>query len=158
MQAGRGHWGPRPAKFGERDKIGAGMSLFPAKPKLSAEFRRPQAAKQGLKPFFPGTCASEKTLLSPQACALCACDAAGCFPLSKMPAFLRSVANLFDMLSRTGTLGPLPGEVWRKRQNHALSRAARLMAERIPFRGARLMLWLMPTPNQSTPFSSWRWI
>ena len=28
---------------------------------------------------------------------------------------------------------------------------ARLMAERMPFRGARLMLWEIPTPNQSLP-------
>ena len=38
----------------------------------------PGGGKIRCDPFFPGTCASEKTLLSPQACALCACDTAGC--------------------------------------------------------------------------------
>ena len=30
-------------------------------------------------------------------------------------------------------------------------RTARLMADKMPFRGARLMLWLMPTPKKSFP-------
>ena len=35
-----------------------------------AEFRRPQAAESNQNPFFPATCASGKTLLSPQVWAL----------------------------------------------------------------------------------------
>ena len=36
-----------------------------------------------VKPCFPAACTSENTLLSPQACALCACDAGGCIPSKK---------------------------------------------------------------------------
>ena len=50
--------------------------------KSLAEFRRPQTTESSANLFFPGTCASEKTLLSPQACALRACDAVGCNPSS----------------------------------------------------------------------------
>ena len=57
--------------------------------KPSAEFRRPQAAKSSGNLFFPGTCAAEKTLLSPQVCAPRACAERAASSLSKTPAFLR---------------------------------------------------------------------
>src|SRR5699024_4731750 len=46
--------------------------------------RVPSPAGDGIKSnlFFPATCASEKTLLSPQACEQSECDAAGCIPSS----------------------------------------------------------------------------
>ncbi len=64
--------------------------------KPSAEFRRLQAAKANEKLSFPGTCASEKTLLSPQVCALKERARGGLHLLEKMLAFLRCVSRFLD--------------------------------------------------------------
>ena len=76
--------------------------------KPSAEFRRPQAAKSSSNPFFPGTCASEKTLLSPQTCELRLLQRvrySGLHPLEKMQAFFRSVSRSLDTLT-PAPMGP----------------------------------------------------
>ena len=73
----------------------------------SAEFRRLQAAKSNENLSFPGTSASEKTLLSPQVCAPLGRARSGLHLISKMLAFLRSVSRLLD--TRTS----LRTSVWR---------------------------------------------
>ena len=66
--------------------------------KPSAEFRQlADGIKLNLK--FPGTCASEISLLSLQTCEQSECAAAGCKRFEKMLAFSRERVNLFDTLN-----------------------------------------------------------
>ena len=67
-----------------RSQRGTGHSL-PIKVPFSALRRIPSPEGNGIKsnPSFPGTCASERTLLSGQACAHSACDADRCISSHK---------------------------------------------------------------------------
>ena len=89
--------------------------------KSLAEFRHPQMTESSADLFFPGTCASEKTLLSPQACALCACDAVGCNPSSTCLHVRESLST-----SSTGSPSPLRGEGTIGRPQAAPTKAGQL--------------------------------
>ncbi len=97
----------------DKRRVGKRLGRFPTRWFLGfcceslAEFCRPQAAEEQFNPFFPRTCASEKTLLRPQVCERQRVRAAACIPSLKN-------ACIFEKrtLSR-GKPGAASGWCWR---------------------------------------------